>query len=138
MTKTTLIKIIGATLLLTACSYNQPANTTAEPSATESAEDSLESSAITQYTLEEVAVHNSNTDCWLAIEGTVYDVTEFIASENHPGGDAILAGCGLDATELFNTRPMGSGTPHSDKARSFLPGFEIGELVEEMVDGPAN
>jgi cytochrome b involved in lipid metabolism len=78
------------------------------------------------FSLEEVAKHNTKEDCWLAIEGNVYNVTEFIPA--HPGGEALLQGCGTDATELFNTRPMGSGTPHSDKARDFLPDFFIGEL----------
>ena len=80
------------------------------------------------YTLEEIALHNKPEDCWLLVENKVYDVTNFIASGNHGGGDAILAGCGIDATQLFNTRPMGSNTPHSDKARSFLPSFYIGEF----------
>lgn len=84
--------------------------------------------AESSFTLTEVAAHNRATDCWLAIDGKVYDVTAFIASGNHGGKDAILEGCGKDATTLFNTRPMGSKTPHSDKARSFLPGFEIGTL----------
>lgn len=78
------------------------------------------------YLLSEVALHNSKDNCWLAIEGKVYDVTKFIPT--HPGGDAILAGCGKDATELFNTRPMGSGTPHSERARNGLENYYIGEL----------
>ncbi len=80
------------------------------------------------YPLSEVAKHATATDCWLAIGGKVYNVTPFIASGKHPGGAAILSGCGKDATVLFNTRPMGSGTPHSDKARSMLPNFFIGDL----------
>ncbi|MBS3061949.1 MAG: hypothetical protein J4215_05195 [Candidatus Diapherotrites archaeon] len=43
---------------------------------------------------------------------------------------AINEGCGKDATELFNTRPTGSRTPYSDRARSFLPKFYIGELKQ--------
>lgn len=80
------------------------------------------------YTLAEIAPHNNQNDCWIAIEGKVYDVTQMIP--NHPGGPSILQGCGKDATELFNTRPMGSGTPHSQQARSFLPNFYIGELSQ--------
>lgn len=80
------------------------------------------------YTLAEIKKHNTAKDCWFAIEDKVYDVTEFIASVKHPGGEAIIQGCGTDATVLFNTRPMGSNTPHSEKARSFLPNFYIGEF----------
>lgn len=81
------------------------------------------------FTLEEVAMHATPEDCYLAIEGKVYDVTEFIASEKHPGGKAIIAGCGKDATSMFNKRPN-DGTPHSEQARSFLPNFYIGDLAQ--------
>lgn len=76
----------------------------------------------TKISLAEVANHNTATDCWLAIENKVYNVTSFIAGNKHPGGEAILAGCGKDATVLF----VGRG--HSDKARSLLPDFYIGDL----------
>ncbi|GIW62642.1 MAG: hypothetical protein KatS3mg090_0468 [Patescibacteria group bacterium] len=78
------------------------------------------------YTMAEVAQHSSKSDCWMIIHDKVYDVTSFI--EKHPGGDSILQGCGKDATELFETRPMGSGTPHSDKAKENLENFYIGDL----------
>lgn len=35
-------------------------------------------------TIDEVSKHNSQTDCWMAVRGIVYDVTEFL--EQHPGG----------------------------------------------------
>jgi cytochrome b involved in lipid metabolism len=80
--------------------------------------------------LEEIALHKSSDDCWFAIENNVYDVTSFIASQKHPGGKAIEMGCGTDATELYNNRPNGSGA-HSDRARSTLPDYLIGQLSEE-------
>ena len=46
------------------------------------------------YTLADVASHAVKADCWMAVEGKVYDVTSFIPS--HPGGEAILLGCGKD------------------------------------------
>jgi cytochrome b involved in lipid metabolism len=82
------------------------------------------------YTLDDIAAHDSSKDCWLAIEGRVYDITPYIADRTHPGGSEILVGCGLDATELFNTRPMGSNTPHSEEARSYLNAFYIGDLAQ--------
>jgi cytochrome b involved in lipid metabolism len=78
------------------------------------------------FTLAEVATHDERTDCWLVISGGVYDVTDFIP--NHPGRDAILQGCGKDATTFFETRPMGSETPHSANARLLLADFYIGDL----------
>ena len=65
----------------------------------------------TTFSMKEVSKHNSRKDCWMLIRNKVYDVTRFISS--HPGGSTILQGCGKDATHLFETRPMGSGTPHS-------------------------
>ncbi|MFC1653558.1 cytochrome b5 domain-containing protein [Patescibacteria group bacterium] len=95
-----------------------------ESEATESAEAAAEET----YALEEIAEHATPEDCWFAIAGTVYDVSGFDAT--HPGEEAVYEGCGKDATELFETRPMGSNTPHSEKARGFLPNFEIGTLTE--------
>jgi len=80
-------------------------------------------------TLEEVAMHATAEDCYLAIEGKVYDVTAFIDGGKHPGGAAIIAGCGKDATAMFNERPS-DGTAHSGTARAFLPDFYIGELSQ--------
>lgn len=77
--------------------------------------------------LSEVAEHATEDDCWIAIEGNVYDVTDFIFQ--HPGGDEILDGCGTDATELFNNRPDNRGS-HSNTARVLLPQYLIGELAE--------
>jgi len=82
----------------------------------------------TAYTMAEVAAHATPSDCWLTIHEKVYDVSGFGAK--HGGGEAIYEGCGKNATELFETRPMGSSTPHSDNARSFLPNFYIGELAQ--------
>ena len=78
------------------------------------------------YSFEEIALHNSKDDCWFAIDNKVYDVTDFISS--HPGGKSILEGCGKDATQLFETRPMGSGAPHSSNARQLLNDYYIGDL----------
>lgn len=76
--------------------------------------------------IESVSMHSSEEDCWMVIGGAVYDVTEFVAS--HPGRDTILEGCGKDATSLFETRPMGSGTPHSEDARGMLDAYYLGSL----------
>lgn len=78
------------------------------------------------FSLTEVGLHNSAQDCWLTVNGKVYDVTDFISV--HPGGQAILEGCGKDATQLFESRPMGSGTPHSDNAKNLMKNYYIGEL----------
>ncbi|KAK4688969.1 L-lactate dehydrogenase (cytochrome), partial [Tremellales sp. Uapishka_1] len=49
---------------------------------------------------EEVQKHRSREDCWVVIDGNVYDVTDFL--DNHPGGGGIiLANAGKDATKIF-------------------------------------
>jgi cytochrome b involved in lipid metabolism len=80
------------------------------------------------YTLLEVSLHGTPESCWLAIGGKVYDVTPIITDRKHPGGAPIVEGCGKEATALFETRPMGSGTPHSEAARTWLASFYIGDL----------
>lgn len=79
----------------------------------------------TPYTLEEISKHSSREDCWMAVEGKVYDVTKYIASGMHKGKDAILMGCGKDATSIYNNRPNGSGA-HSKLAREVMSKFAIG------------
>lgn len=76
--------------------------------------------------MSEVARHASAGSCWLVIDGKVYDVTKFIPF--HPGGSAILQGCGKDATRLFETRPTGSGTAHSSYARETAVKYAIGDV----------
>ncbi|CAN5155505.1 hypothetical protein BH09PAT2_BH09PAT2_04110 [soil metagenome] len=79
------------------------------------------------YSLETVAAHSQGTDCWIAIEGKVYNVTQYIADKKHPGGDYILLGCGKDATTLFNNRPENEG-PHPAEVKELLKQFYIGDL----------
>ena len=49
---------------------------------------------------QELALHATPQDCWIAIQGRVYDVTRYLPF--HPGGKGqLLRGKGNDATELF-------------------------------------
>ena len=53
-----------------------------------------------EYTIEEVSLHNSEDDIWIAINGFVYDVTYFL--DEHPGGKSmLLTVAGTDATDFF-------------------------------------
>lgn len=85
--------------------------------------------ATTAYSMDEIAKHSSREDCWMAVEGKVYDVTGYIASGMHKGKDAILMGCGKDATEIYNNRPNGSGA-HSKLAREVMAKFAIGVVKQ--------
>ncbi len=111
-------------------SSNKPAPTTAptkKAAETKAPTASTEGAMTKTYTLDDVAKHTTADDCWLAIEGKVYDVTKFIP--RHPGGKAILQGCGKDATAMFNSRPN-DGTSHSQRARDRLPNYYVGDLKQ--------
>ncbi|MFC2143138.1 cytochrome b5 domain-containing protein [Candidatus Aenigmatarchaeota archaeon] len=81
------------------------------------------------YSLSVIAEHSSEDDCWMIIDGKVYDFTDYVSI--HPtDSETLLQGCGIDATGLFETRPMGSGTPHSDDARVLLVDYQIGYVKQ--------
>ena len=49
----------------------------------------------------EIAKHNTETDCWIVVDGTVYDITDFAPS--HPGGPGIIHKyAGHDATKAYS------------------------------------
>lgn len=53
------------------------------------------------FSLDDVATHNTEDDCWVVVNGDVLDVTAFM--HDHPGGKkAILLYAGKDASEEFN------------------------------------
>eukprot|EP00591_Stephanopyxis_turris_P004924 CAMPEP_0195510808 /NCGR_PEP_ID=MMETSP0794_2-20130614/3344_1 /TAXON_ID=515487 /ORGANISM="Stephanopyxis turris, Strain CCMP 815" /LENGTH=1256 /DNA_ID=CAMNT_0040638299 /DNA_START=317 /DNA_END=4087 /DNA_ORIENTATION=+ len=57
---------------------------------------------VQEISIEVLEQHNTNDDCWVAINGEVYDLTEF-AEEHPPGPDSILELAGMDGTEAFLT-----------------------------------
>ncbi|GIL55781.1 hypothetical protein Vafri_11308 [Volvox africanus] len=82
-----------------------------------------------QYTMEEVAVHNTEESCWFVHDGKVYDATPYL--EEHPGGaESILIVAGGDATDEFNSI-------HSSKAKAMLAQYYIGDLVASKPDSTA-
>lgn len=81
---------------------------------------------VTPLTHEELAKHNNQNDCWLLINGKVYDVTSYI--DLHPDREAIISGCGIDATTLYDTRGK-KGSPHPPKADTLLEKYYLGKLI---------
>ncbi|NP_001295135.1 cytochrome b5 isoform B [Solanum lycopersicum] len=73
------------------------------------------------FTMEEASEHNTKDDCWVVIDGKVYDVSSYL--DEHPGGDDVLLGVtGQDATDEFED------AGHSKSARELMEKFFIGEL----------
>jgi len=73
-------------------------------------------------TASQVSGHSTASDCWMIVNGQVYDVTTYIPY--HPGGQAaILPFCGQDATSAF------VNLPHSQNAASLLASYYVGDLV---------
>ncbi|MCA9370115.1 hypothetical protein KC686_03085 [Candidatus Woesebacteria bacterium] len=81
------------------------------------------------FTAAEVATHNSASDCWIVVDGDVYDVTEYVADGTHPGGAEILQGCGVSDQNLFANRPRNEGS-HSAEAYAALAQYNIGSLKQ--------
>ncbi|MDP3542168.1 MAG: cytochrome b5-like heme/steroid binding domain-containing protein [Elusimicrobiota bacterium] len=75
--------------------------------------------------LEELARHATAQDCWMAIEGGVYDVTDYAPS--HPAPPRVLLDwCGREATAAFGDK--GAGRPHIPESRELLETFRVGTL----------
>lgn len=120
---------LSALILLTACGQKEtaPEVTMGQPVIGEEGvkemivENELE---LKLYSLNDVALHANEDDCWTAVNGQVFDITEYIP--NHPAGNSILQGCGIDGTEIFEKKP--NGEPHSEKAVETLNNYLIGNL----------
>jgi len=78
-------------------------------------------------TLEELRNHNLPGDLWMAVDGFVCDITEFV--NVHPGGaDLLLTYAGTDATEHFNE------VGHSNLAKDLIKERLVGVLSDANVE----
>jgi uncharacterized membrane protein len=69
--------------------------------------------------MSEVIRHATGADCWTVIDGTVYDLTEWVRA--HPGGvTPILTLCGTDGTSSFATQHAGDAKPQAELAEFAL------------------
>jgi len=80
-------------------------------------------STTTKYTRAQVALHVTENDLWVIIDGGVYDLSGF--PSNHPGGpDPLLEMAGKDATELFTS----IGAHNNTQIASYLSSKMIGKI----------
>ncbi|KAL9643796.1 hypothetical protein ABK040_013211 [Willaertia magna] len=77
----------------------------------------------THYTLEEVKKHSKKDDCWIIMDGDVYDITTYLPE--HPGGydPVLLMTNGVDAGVIFREI-------HGQDASDIKDRFCIGILVQ--------
>jgi cytochrome b involved in lipid metabolism len=76
----------------------------------------------TPYTMADVKAHATTGDCWVAVNGKVYDLTNWV--QNHPGGaDKIKPLCGTDASGAFTGQHDSDPVPNA----ALVP-FLIGTL----------
>ena len=75
-----------------------------------------------KVSLDEVKVHNKDEDCWIVIDGKVYDVSVYMGV--HPGGkDVLLENAdGKDATEAYEE------ADHTKRAKEMLKKYYVGDL----------
>lgn len=78
------------------------------------------------FTMDQVAKHTAEDDCWIVIRNKVYDCTEFV--QKHPGGtSSILLNAGQDCSQDFEAI-------HSKAAWKLLRNYYIGELETRSSD----
>jgi len=92
------------------------------------------------FTLKQVSEHNAETDCWVAINNRVFNITNWLAK--HPGGKSILFNfAGTDCSDEFrifhytpNYKLLKSfcvGTLHPDDCRK---NTELSKDLQELHD----
>jgi len=85
--------------------------------------------ATRMYSLEEVARHNKDGDCWVVIDNQVYDVSKFL--KLHPGGrQVLLKYSGQDASDLFHVYH------NKSVLAKFGPKFHIGIVQQPKTTTP--
>ncbi len=74
----------------------------------------------------ELAQHAQAANCWMAIRGSVYDLTAYLP--DHPSHPEIIEPwCGKEATQAYDTKTK--GRPHSQAADKLLATYRIGTFV---------
>lgn len=84
-----------------------------------------DTSADKTFTMADVEAHHDASSCYTAINGAVYDVTDWIS--RHPGGSkAILGLCGTDGSSAFDAQHGGQARPEQELAT-----LKIGTLANQ-------
>jgi len=103
-------------------SSSSPSATT---SGTTNSTASTPKSSTTAYTVDQISKHNNKNDCWLIIDGNVYDISGYLTQ--HPGGVAqVTPYCGKDASQAYAT--MNGRGAHSSTADEIRQNYQVGTV----------
>ena len=82
------------------------------------------------YNSAEVAKHRTPEDCWVSIDGKVYDISGFV--DIHPGDIELMKRyCGKESSGPYAVKESGKerGQAHSRRANEFLEEYYKGPLT---------
>jgi cytochrome b involved in lipid metabolism len=103
-----------------------PVNTA--PSASSTANTQTQQTLV--LSIQEIAKHNTSSDCWVIVNQSVYNVTVYLVA--HPGGAGIIIPyCGADATAAYDTK--GGRGSHSSNADQDLASLKLGNVNQSIV-----
>ena len=106
---------------------NQPTTTNQQPITNNKSQITNNQQPIT---ISEIVKHNQVTDCWLIINNKIYDVSQYLKFNLHPGENATITPyCGKEATRAFDTKDRSNPKPHSANANSMLTDYYVADLA---------
>lgn len=87
-------------------------------------------------TWDELSTHGSKEDCWVAVDGKVYDVTTWIPK--HPGGEDVLTlSAGRDVTNMFESyHPFSGETASAILKKYYICDVADNELPRYITKSP--
>jgi cytochrome b involved in lipid metabolism len=84
----------------------------------------------------EVASHNTANDCWVVIDGSVYQLDKYMSQ--HPGGKAVLTSlCGKDGSKAFANQHARQALPNSELAKLYIGAFATASGSTQSSSGDA-
>ncbi|KAJ8430244.1 hypothetical protein Cgig2_009422 [Carnegiea gigantea] len=85
------------------------------------------------FSMEEAAQHNTKDDCWVIIDGKVYDVTLYL--DEHPGGDdVLLTATGMFTLSITRLKAEMPGTGPGSRINYCMRFIEAKDAKEEFED----
>jgi len=82
-------------------------------------------------TSDDLRQHNSETDCWMAIDGSVYDMSPYLKLHRETCMETNFSEyCGKDASAVWKEKETGK-SPHKKKSQRGLLKSKIGTLAYE-------